>query len=116
MILSVMIVMLVLFNLFLTLYGRSIFEESGSHDLCHFGRVIGDIVYKYITNKGMTNNFQLFPQIPPIASFATKQIEIDLVMFFIPCSWIYMSHFSYSCKMRYPLNLVLENWEYLWFY
>ena len=20
------------------------------------------------------------------------------------------------CKMRYPLNLVLENWEYLWFY
>ena len=27
-----------------------------------------------------------------------------------------MSHFSYSCKMRYPLNLVLENWEYLWFY
>ena len=29
---------------------------------------------------------------------------------------LYMSHFSYSCKMRYPLNLVLENWEYLWFY
>ena len=27
-----------------------------------------------------------------------------------------MSHFSYACKMRYPLNLVLENWEYLWFY
>ena len=30
--------------------------------------------------------------------------------------YIYMSHFSYSCKMRCPLNLVLENWEYLWFY
>ena len=29
---------------------------------------------------------------------------------------IYMSHFSYSCKMQYPLNLVLDNWEYLWFY
>ena len=29
---------------------------------------------------------------------------------------INMSHFSYACKMRYPLNLVLENWEYLWFY
>ena len=29
---------------------------------------------------------------------------------------IYMSHFSYVCKMRYPLNLVLENSEYLWFY
>ena len=26
---------------------------------------------------------------------------------------INMSHFSYSCKMRYPLNLVLENCEYL---
>ena len=29
---------------------------------------------------------------------------------------IYMSHFAYACKMRYPLNLVFENWEYLWFY
>ena len=29
---------------------------------------------------------------------------------------IYMSHFAYACKMRYPLNLVLESWEYLWFY
>ena len=28
----------------------------------------------------------------------------------------HMSHFSYACKMRYPLNLVLESWEYLWFY
>ena len=30
--------------------------------------------------------------------------------------WEHMSHFSYSHKMRCPLNLVLENWEYLWFY
>ena len=29
---------------------------------------------------------------------------------------IHKSHFSYSCKMRYLLNLVLENWVYLWFY
>ena len=29
---------------------------------------------------------------------------------------IYMSHFSYVCKMRYPLNLVLESWQYLWSY
>ena len=29
---------------------------------------------------------------------------------------IYLSHFAYACKMRYPLNLVLENSEYLWFY
>ena len=28
----------------------------------------------------------------------------------------YMSHFAYACKMRYPLNLVLEKSEYLWFY
>ena len=27
-----------------------------------------------------------------------------------------MSHFAYTCKMRCPLNLVLENSEYLWFY
>ena len=27
-----------------------------------------------------------------------------------------LSHFSYACKMRCPLNLVLENCEYLWFY
>ena len=29
---------------------------------------------------------------------------------------LYLSHFAYTCKMRYPLNLVLENSEYLWFY
>ena len=27
-----------------------------------------------------------------------------------------MSHFSYSCKMRCLLNLVLEYCKYLWFY
>ena len=27
-----------------------------------------------------------------------------------------MSHFAYACKMRCPLNLVLEKSEYLWFY
>ena len=32
------------------------------------------------------------------------------------CIEIYMSHFSYACKMWCPLNLVLENCEYLWFY
>ena len=35
---------------------------------------------------------------------------------FLLFMWINMSHFSYACKMRYPLNLVLENWEYLWSY
>ena len=28
----------------------------------------------------------------------------------------HVSHFSYSCKMRCPLNLVLEYCKYLWFY
>ena len=28
----------------------------------------------------------------------------------------HMSHFAYACKMRYPLKLVLEKSEYLWFY
>ena len=32
------------------------------------------------------------------------------------CDETDMSHFSYACKMQYPLNLVLESWEYLWFY
>ena len=27
-----------------------------------------------------------------------------------------MFHFSYVCKMRYPLNLVLESCKYLWSY
>ena len=31
-------------------------------------------------------------------------------------SLMHESHFSYACKMRYPLNLVLDNSEYLWFY
>ena len=29
---------------------------------------------------------------------------------------LHMSHFAYACKMRHLLNLVLESWEYLWFY
>ena len=32
------------------------------------------------------------------------------------CLKTYMSHFAYACKVRYPLNLVLESLEYLWFY
>ena len=27
----------------------------------------------------------------------------------------YMTLLSYLCKMQYLLNLVLKNWEYLWF-
>ena len=31
-------------------------------------------------------------------------------------SRLHMSHFTYACKMQCPLNLVLENSKYLWFY
>ena len=41
-------------------------------------------------------------------------LMILVVMCLFPLN--YMSHFSYACKMRCPLNLVLESWEYLWFY
>ena len=47
---------------------------------------------------------------PSIPLYGKKDNTIYLIAF------IYMSHFSYACKMRYPLNLVLESWEYLWFY
>ena len=49
-----------------------------------------------------------------------KYLQISEVVttnsFIIICSLhlqIHMSHFAYACKMRYPLNLVLENIEYL---
>ena len=47
-------------------------------------------------------------------SGTTKTAYLQRLM--SPCGLIYMSHFAYACKMRYPLNLVLESWEYLWFY
>ena len=39
-----------------------------------------------------------------------------LLMSSVYCLEMHMSHFAYVCKMQYPLNLVLESWEYLWFY
>ena len=46
-------------------------------------------------------------------------VQVDVVFNqTIACSdrQVYMSHFSYACKMQCPLNLVLENCKYLWFY
>ena len=40
----------------------------------------------------------------------------ESISFFPEIPYIDMSHFAYACKMRYPLNLVLESWKYLWFY
>ena len=34
----------------------------------------------------------------------------------LECGRMHMSHFSYTCKMWYLLNLVLESWEYIWSY
>ena len=42
-------------------------------------------------------------------------ISTDYVFTYV-AKYIYMSHFAYMCKMRYPLNLVLESCKYLWFY
>ena len=39
-----------------------------------------------------------------------------LSMSSVYCLQMHMSHFTYGCKMQCPLNLVLENSEYLWFY
>ena len=35
------------------------------------------------------------------------------ILALLPTLYSHMSHFAYACKMRYPLNLVLENIEYL---
>ena len=40
--------------------------------------------------------------------FITKKVYTMLIL--------NMSHFSYSCKMRCPLNHVLGNCEYIWIY
>ena len=45
------------------------------------------------------------PQIKNLTNFTLLQ-KTDIIY----------SHFSYACKMQYPLNLVLESWEYLWSY
>ena len=50
---------------------------------------------------------------------ASCGMSIGLLLTSLHCGFwdsLYMSHFSYVCKMRYPLNLVLESWEYLWSY
>ena len=46
---------------------------------------------------------------PFINDFVAVAIAVNYHM----NSLIHMSHFAYACKMRYPLNLVLENIEYL---
>ena len=49
-------------------------------------------------------------------SFSPENNLNDTSQFSEDIMEIYMSHFAYACKMRYPLNLVLEKSEYLWFY
>ena len=49
-----------------------------------------------------------------------KEIEVvkcpHVTDFITITEGLHMSHFAYACKMRCPLNLVLENSKYLWFY
>ena len=56
-------------------------------------------------------NYGYFSQFQVISKILTW-----LVMACVIPIQIYMSHFAYACKMRYPLNLVFENSEYLLFY
>ena len=52
--------------------------------------------------------------------FSNTLLMYDCIAIFSMLDWIskplHMSHFAYACKMRCPLNLVLEKSEYLWFY
>ena len=52
--------------------------------------------------------------------YCVGMLSVVMILFpntlYIISYFINMSHFAYACKMRYPLNLVLESWEYLWFY
>ena len=64
---------------------------------------------------GFNNDNGLFP-LPESDSDPDSERDSCTMQNF-PLVWIrirkYMSHFAYACKMRYPLNLVLENIEYL---
>ena len=57
-----------------------------------------------------------FPDIRPNGRISGSEQCFTLMALLGRWCKIYMSHFAYACKMRYPLNLVLESWEYLWFY
>ena len=46
----------------------------------------------------------------------TARDNSETISIAILCHSLHMSHFAYACKMRYLLNLVLESWQYLWFY
>ena len=49
--------------------------------------------------------------------FAIFQHKVEWMPHFARVTEVrHMSHFTYVCKMRCLLNLVLENSEYLWFY
>ena len=56
--------------------------------------------------------------LPSPQSMLGDTVNAQAVRILLECNLvcIYMSHFAYACKMRYLLNLVLESWEYLWFY
>ena len=51
-----------------------------------------------------------------LAGILYSVLRIILLLLNLKYILMNMSHFSYACKMRYPLNLVFENCEYHWFY
>ena len=65
-----------------------------------------DELHKAVVNTITTNTGVTYALVLNGRDFLLPQILIAL----------HMSHFAYACKMRYPLNLVLESCKYLWFY
>ena len=49
----------------------------------------------------------------PVAKVEYEEFSLDHVEIGKENEELDMSYFAYACKMRYPLNLVLENIEYL---
>ena len=77
-----------------------------------------------IVSVGLTNRFAfLFLIGTAMVNPVSISIAVNTYLFPLllgrcigPTRSMHMSHFAYTCKMRYPLNLVLENSKYLWFY
>ena len=92
--------------------------------LCYLSKLLMSLIiyfnkfYEALHNKYIKTPFKCY----------TKKISISYNIFHdivnsmlftnsVIIFWkLHMSHFAYACKMRCPLNLVLEKSEYLWFY
>ena len=77
------------------------------------------VTYPKIGSANFKCTLRTFKQQLALKMRASCGMSIGLLLTSLHCGFwdsLYMSHFSYACKMRYPLNLVLESWKYLWSY